>query len=97
MKTNQEIPTCGVLKRIARIKFPQRHPKSSTSGYTCSQAQHETESIESDVPASTTQKRCSGRESFSSAKTWVDAFEFEFDDGGESGETPCFKTTTWEL
>lgn len=30
--------------------------------------------------------------------SWVDAFEFEFefDDGGESGETPCFKTTTWE-
>ncbi|XP_008234732.1 PREDICTED: uncharacterized protein LOC103333632 [Prunus mume] len=69
MKTNQEIPTCGVLTRIARIKFPQRHPKSSTLGSTCSQAQHETESIESDVPTPPRNAAAGGKASLQAERT----------------------------
>ncbi|XP_020413644.1 uncharacterized protein LOC109947579 isoform X2 [Prunus persica] len=77
MKTKQGIPACGgdgeghILKRIARIKFPQRHPKSSTSGSTCSQAQHETESIESDVPAPPKNAAAGGKASLQPERTPV--------------------------
>ncbi|XP_021826274.1 uncharacterized protein LOC110767134 [Prunus avium] len=66
-----------ILKRIARIKFPQRHPESSTSGSTCSQAQHETESLGSDVPAPPKNTAAGGKASLQPERTPVLAKEIE--------------------
>ncbi|XP_059428516.1 uncharacterized protein LOC132162274 [Corylus avellana] len=73
-----------ILKRIPRIKFPQRHPKSSASGST-SQAQHASTNrdthnitlLRSDVPASPANTAVGGQASLQPKRTPVSDKEIE--------------------
>nr|XP_008380931.1 uncharacterized protein LOC103443809 [Malus domestica] len=63
------------LKRIVRIKFPQRHPKSSKPG-SASKTQHES-ALGSDVPARSKNTAVGGKASLQPERTPVTANEID--------------------
>ncbi|PRQ60421.1 hypothetical protein RchiOBHm_Chr1g0381011 [Rosa chinensis] len=65
------------LKRIPRIKFPQRHPKSSASGSTSHTQDASSASLGSDVPAPLKNPGVGGKASLQPERTPVTAREID--------------------